>query len=148
MEVRLAPALALHPKSLRQIGNPWFSGTNARGVYEPLMWEVRFLRERGGDRSIGKANLRKGHQPLQWPARLVPVRGVSPFYGSGTAAPFNGSAPRTRSRAPLRGTPATHLNAPLACFLAYVKYASIRRFACAPFLAPKVLRQIGEAGFF
>ena len=100
MEVRLAPALALHPKSLRQIGNPWFSGTNARGVYEPLMWEVRLLRERGGDRSIGKANLRKGHQPLQWPARLVPVRGVSPFYGSGTAAPFNESAPRARPALP------------------------------------------------
>ena len=36
-----APFLA--PKSLRQIGNPWFSGTNSGGVYEPLMLEVRFL---------------------------------------------------------------------------------------------------------
>ena len=41
--------------------------------------------ERGGDRSIGKANLRKG-AALPWLARLAPVRGVSPFNGSGTAA--------------------------------------------------------------
>ena len=49
---------------------------------------------------------------------------------------------------PLRGTPAAYLNAPLACFLAYVKYASTRRFACAPFLAPKALRQIWNPWFF
>ena len=29
--------------------------------------------------------------PRAWLAHLAPVRGVSPFYGSGTAAPFNGS---------------------------------------------------------
>ena len=46
--------------------------------------------ERGGDRSIGEANLRKG-AALQWLAHLAPVRGVSPFNGSGTAAPFDGS---------------------------------------------------------
>ena len=32
--------------------------------------------------------------------------------------------------------------------LAYVKYASIRRFACATFLAPKALRQIENPWFF
>ena len=31
---------------------------------------------------------------------------------------------------------------------AYVKYASTRRFACAPFLAPKALRQIENPWFF
>ena len=47
-----------------------------------LSWEVRLLRERGGDRSIGKANLRKGLCPfngsaprtLQWLARPMPGR--------------------------------------------------------------------------
>ena len=29
--------------------------------------------------------------PRAWLAHLAPVRGVSPFYGSGTAVPFNGS---------------------------------------------------------
>ena len=53
------------------------------------MLEVRFLLEWGGDRGIGEANLRKG-AALQWLARLAPVRGVSPFNGSGTATPFNG----------------------------------------------------------
>ena len=48
---------------------------------------------------------------------------------------------------PLRGTPTAYLNAPLACFLAYVKYASTLCFACAPFLAPKSLRQIGNPWF-
>ena len=55
----------LAPKSLRQIGSLWFFGTNSGSVYEPLMWEVRFvLGKRGGDRSIGKANLRKGLCPF------------------------------------------------------------------------------------
>ena len=49
---------------------------------------------------------------------------------------------------PLRGTPAAYLNAPLACFLAYVKYALTLCFACAPFLAPKALRQIWNLWFF
>ena len=44
-----------------------------------------FCEERGGDRSIGEANLRKG-AALQWLAHLAPVRGASPFNGSGTAA--------------------------------------------------------------
>ena len=46
---------------------------------------------------------------------------------------------------PLRGTPTAYLNAPLACFLAYVKYASTLCFACAPFLAPKWIRSLGCA---
>ena len=36
-------ALASHPKSLRQIGNSWFFGTDSGSVNEPLSWEVRFL---------------------------------------------------------------------------------------------------------
>ncbi len=35
--------LPLHPKALRQIGNPRFFRTNSGSVYEPLMCEVRFL---------------------------------------------------------------------------------------------------------
>ncbi len=65
---------------------------------------------REGDRSIGGANLRKG-AALQWLAHLAPVRGVSPFNGSGpaasfngsgTAAPFNGSGTAARLVAPER----------------------------------------------
>ena len=72
-----------------------------------------FCWERSEDRSIGKANLRKGRQPLQWKcashpsmagaprafvengegievlAKPIFVR-AQPFNGSGTAAPFNG----------------------------------------------------------
>ncbi len=59
--------------------------TNSGSVNEPLMGGSFFCGERGGDRSIGEANLRKG-AALQWLAHLAPVRGVSPFYGSGTAA--------------------------------------------------------------
>ena len=78
------PILALHPKSLRQIGNLWFFGTNS-GSADDLLLEVRFWGEQEGDRSIGEANLRKG-AALQWLAHLAPVRGVSPFNGSGPAA--------------------------------------------------------------
>ncbi len=54
-------------------------------VLTNLPWEVRFFcGERGGDRSIGGANLRKG-AALQWLAHLAPVRGASPFYGCGPA---------------------------------------------------------------
>ena len=63
------PILALHPKSLRQIGNLWFFGTNS-GIADDLFLEVRFWGEQEGDRSIGEANLRKE---------------LRPFYGSGTA---------------------------------------------------------------
>ena len=59
------PILALHPKSLRQIGNLWFFGTNSGSISEPLMGGSFFCGERGGDRSIGEANLRKG-AALQW----------------------------------------------------------------------------------
>ena len=46
-------------------------------VCEPFSWEVRFLLgEWKGDRSIGKANLRKG-ATLQWPAHLAPCAGCA-----------------------------------------------------------------------
>ena len=86
------PSLALHPKALRQIGN-WGFSERTPEVLANLSWEVRFFEGNGrGDRSIGEANLRKG-AALQWLAHLAPVRGVSPFNGSGTAAPFNGWRP-------------------------------------------------------
>ena len=66
--------------------------TNSGSVNEPLMGGSFFCGERGGDRSIGEANLRKG-AALQWLAHLAPVRGVSPFYGSGAVALFYGSGP-------------------------------------------------------
>ena len=69
------PILALHPKALRQIGNLCFSERTPEELTN-LSWEVRFFcGERGGDRSIGEANLRKGRspfygwrpcRPLQW----------------------------------------------------------------------------------
>ncbi len=60
-------------------------GTNSGSTDEPLMGGSFFCEERGGDRSIGEANLRKG-AALQWLAHLAPVRGASPFNGSGPAA--------------------------------------------------------------
>ena len=43
-------------------------------VLTNLPWEVRFFcGERGGDRSIGEANLRKGRQPLQWKRPCRPL---------------------------------------------------------------------------
>ena len=62
----------LYPKSLRQIGELGFSERTPEACTN-LSWEVRLLRERGGDRSIGVANLRKGRQPLLWLAYLMPV---------------------------------------------------------------------------
>ena len=97
--------LAPHPKSLRQIGKLGFFGTNSGSVYEPLLWEVRFVLEaERGDRSIGEANLRKG-AALQWPARLAPVRGVSPFNGrhASCLAGAPCSCPVSKSIAPNRG---------------------------------------------
>ena len=66
-------ALALHPKSLRQIGYLWFFKTNSGSINEPLMGGSFFCGERGGNRSIGEANLRKGHQPLQWKRPCRPL---------------------------------------------------------------------------
>lgn len=60
---RFACAPFLAPKSLRQIGYPWFFGTNSGSANEPLMGGSFFCGERGGNRSIGEANLRKGRQP-------------------------------------------------------------------------------------
>ena len=64
-----------------------FFGTNSESANEPLMGGSFFCGERGGDRSIGKANLRKGRQPLLWLARPVPpsMEAMPPtFYGNGT----------------------------------------------------------------
>ena len=77
-----APCLAGAPCALfiqnhcAKSGNWGFSERTLEACTN-LSWEVRFLRERGGDRSIGGANLRKGQ---------------CPFNGSGTAAP---RSPRT-----------------------------------------------------
>ena len=67
-------------------------GTNSGSADEPLMRGSFFCGERGGDRSIGEANLRKG-AALQWLAHLAPVRGAAPSMAGGTAAPFNGWRP-------------------------------------------------------
>ena len=58
------PILALHPKSLRQIGEAGVWGKRTPEVYMNLSYG-RFVLcwGRGGDRSIGKANLRKGFAP-------------------------------------------------------------------------------------
>ncbi len=53
-------------------------GTNSGSADEPLMRGSFFCGERGGDRSIGEANLRKG-AALQWLAHLAPVRGAAPI---------------------------------------------------------------------
>ena len=71
-----APFLA--PKSLRQIWNLRFSERTPE-VLTNLSWEVRFFAGNG-----------EGIEAL---AKPIFVRGVSPFYGSGTAAPFNGWRP-------------------------------------------------------
>ncbi len=75
--------LAPHPKSLRQIGNLWFSERTPE-VLTNLSWEVRFFEGNG-----------EGIEAL---AKPIFVRGASPFYGSGTAALFNGSGTAARPR--------------------------------------------------
>ena len=79
-------------KSIAPNREPLVFGTNSGSINEPPIRCSFFCEERGGDRSIGGANLRKG-AALQWLAHLAPVRGASPFYGCGPAAPFNGSGP-------------------------------------------------------
>ena len=59
---------------MRQIGEAGVWGKRTPEACTNLSWEVRLLREWGGNRSIGKANLRKGRQPLLWLARPVPGR--------------------------------------------------------------------------
>ena len=70
--------LAPHPKALRQIGKLGFFGTNSGSVYEPLMWEVRFvLKAERGDRSIiGKlgffgTNSGSVYEPLMLEVRFL-----------------------------------------------------------------------------
>ena len=48
--------------------------TNSGSVNEPLMGGSFFCGERGGDRSIGEANLRKGRQPLLWMRPCRPLQ--------------------------------------------------------------------------
>ena len=67
-------------KSIAPNREPLVFGTNSESINEPLMGDSFFCGERGGDRSIGEANLRKG-AALQWLAHLAPVRGVSSFNG-------------------------------------------------------------------
>ncbi len=70
--------LAPHPKSLRQIGSLGFSERTPEVCTNLSYGRFVLCRERGGDRSIGKANLRKGLAPSMagtlraWPARLAP----------------------------------------------------------------------------
>ena len=63
---RFACAPFLAPKSLRQIGNPWFSERTPE-VLTNLSWEVRFFEGKG-----------KGIEAL---AKPIFVRGVGPFNG-------------------------------------------------------------------
>ena len=63
--------LAPHPKSLRQIGNLWFSERTPEEQTN-LSWEVRFFAGNG-----------EGIEAL---AKPIFVRGASPFNGSGLAA--------------------------------------------------------------
>ena len=77
-------------KSIAPNREPLVFGMNSGSTDEPLMRGSFFCGERGGDRSIGEANLRKG-AALQWLAHLAPVRGAAPSMAGGPAAPFNGS---------------------------------------------------------
>ena len=52
---------------------------NSGSTDEPLMRGSFFCGERGGDRSIGEANLRKGRQPLQWKRHCRPCSAVGVF---------------------------------------------------------------------
>ena len=66
----IAPSMAGTPRALfiqnhyAKSGSPWFFGTNSGSVYEPFMGGCFFIENGEGDRSIGKANLRKGHSPF------------------------------------------------------------------------------------
>ena len=64
----------LHPKSLRQIGEAGFWGKRTPEVCTNLSCgRFVFCWERGGDRSIGEANLRKGLAPSMEAAPPSPV---------------------------------------------------------------------------
>ena len=134
---------------------------NSGSVYEPLLWEVRFLRERGGDRSIGEANLRKGLAPSMagtpraWLAHLAPSSSkiIAPNRGTGVfrnelrkcvrtfhgrfVSCGNGEGIEALAK-PIfvRGLPLQWLVRPVP------GWRTLRS------LHPKSLRQIGELGFF
>ena len=57
---------------------PLVFGTNSGSADEPLMGGSFFCGERGGDRSIGEANLRKGRQPLLWKRPCRPLQWKRP----------------------------------------------------------------------
>ena len=119
-----APFLA--PKSLRQIGEALVFFNELRKCARTSHVGGSFCIGNGvGIEVLAKPIFVRG-LPLQW--KRAPHRPVPPSL--------------------LRGALARHLNAPLACFLAYAKYASALCFACTPFLTPKSLRQIGSLWFF
>ena len=65
--------LATHPKSLRQIGEAGFWGKRTpEACTNPSCGRFVFCWERGGYRSIGGANLRKGHSPFNGRRTLRP----------------------------------------------------------------------------
>ena len=75
--IRFNPLFRLRPvfnsKIIAPNLEPLVFGTNSGSVNEPLMGGSFFCGERGGDRSIGEANLRKGRQPLQWKRHCRPL---------------------------------------------------------------------------
>ena len=85
-------------------GNLGF-GRRTPEVCTNLSWEVRFLRERGGDRSIGGANLRKGLapsmeadcRPRAWLAHLAPSSSKIIAPNRGALVFLNGLRKRVRT---------------------------------------------------
>ena len=72
------PFVRLRPVFISKIiapnrGSLGLGRTNSESADEPLMGGSFFCGERGGDRSIGEANLRKGRQPLQWKRPCRPL---------------------------------------------------------------------------
>ena len=76
--IRFNPPFRLHPvfssKIIAPNRIPLVFRTNFGSVNEPLMGGSFFCGERGGDRSIGDANLRKGRQPLLWKRHCRPLQ--------------------------------------------------------------------------
>ena len=119
---------------MRQIGYPWFFGTNSRSINEPLMGGSFFcwITDNGDFRVCS--------------IRFDPLFRLRPVFSSKIIAP---------NREPLVfGTNSGSINEPLmggsffcgermTATLAYVQYASTLCFACAPFLAPKWIRWLG-----
>ncbi len=92
------PILALHPKSLRQIGELGVFGTNSGSVNEPLM---------GGSFCVGNG---VGIEVL---AKSIFVRGVSPFHGWRTLRPLHPKSLRQIGELGVFGTNSGSINEPL-----------------------------------